>query len=110
MEKFSSLDQAVLCLLTLCSACCDVEQGSSCSGWERERWGLQPRAAAARCCICGQSCLVHATAYTPLVIAIPATFWSVGTDSVDEELAHARTGLNGGENGSLSEWTEGRGK
>ena len=45
-----------------------------------------------------------------VVIAIPVTFWSMGTDSVHEELAHARTGLNGGENGSLSEWTEGRGK
>ena len=33
-----------------------------------------------------------------LVSVIPATFWIVGTDPVDEELACSRTGLSGREN------------
>ena len=33
-----------------------------------------------------------------LVSAIPAMFWIVGTDPVDEELACSRTGLGGREN------------
>ena len=51
-----------------------------------------------------------ATDFTPLAITIPVTFWSMATDPVDEELARAHTGLSGGENGSSSEWIEGRGK